>query len=84
MHIADITMFYAPASGGVRTYLDAKHRRLDAMHGVRHSLLIPGASAQHADGIYQVPAPPLPFGKGYRFPVRLAPGAVNCDGSSPT
>lgn len=73
MHIADITMFYAPASGGVRTYLDAKHRRLDAIHGVRHSLLIPGASAQHADGIYQVPAPPLPFGKGYRFPVRLAP-----------
>ncbi|HDS1697911.1 MULTISPECIES: glycosyltransferase family 4 protein [Pseudomonas] len=73
VHIADITMFYAPASGGVRTYLDAKHHRLDAIHGVRHSLLIPGASAQHADGIYQVPAPPLPFGKGYRFPVRLAP-----------
>ncbi|MNO70044.1 GDP-mannose-dependent alpha-(1-6)-phosphatidylinositol dimannoside mannosyltransferase [compost metagenome] len=73
MHIADITMFYAPASGGVRTYLDAKHRRLDALQGVRHSLLIPGASAQYADGIYQVPAPPLPFGNGYRFPVRLAP-----------
>jgi len=73
VHIADITMFYAPASGGVRTYLDAKHHRLDAIHGVRHSLLIPGASAQHGDGIYQVPAPPLPFGKGYRFPVRLAP-----------
>ena len=72
MHIADITMFYAPASGGVRTYLDAKHHRLDAIQGVRHSLLIPGASAQHADGIYQVPAPPLPFGNGYRFPVRLA------------
>ena len=73
MHIADITMFYAPASGGVRTYLDAKHHRLDAIQGVRHSLLIPGASAHNADGIYQVPALPLPFGKGYRFPVRLAP-----------
>ncbi|MDF0731071.1 glycosyltransferase family 1 protein [Pseudomonas entomophila] len=73
VHIADITMFYAPASGGVRTYLDAKHRRLDAMHDVRHSLLIPGPSARHANGIYQVPAPPLPFGNGYRFPVRLAP-----------
>ncbi|MDH0647237.1 glycosyltransferase family 1 protein [Pseudomonas sp. GD03858] len=73
VHIADITMFYAPASGGVRTYLDAKHRRLDAMPGVRHSLLIPGASASHTDGIYHVPAPPLPFGNGYRFPVRLAP-----------
>jgi len=73
VHIADITMFYAPASGGVRTYLDAKHRRLDAMPGVRHSLLIPGASASQVNGVYHVPAPPLPFGNGYRFPVRLAP-----------
>lgn len=84
VHIADITMFYAPASGGVRTYLDAKHHRLDAIQGVRHSLLIPGASAQHGDGIYQVPAPPLPFGKGYRFPVRLAPGAIHCARSNRT
>ncbi|MCO7504167.1 MULTISPECIES: glycosyltransferase family 1 protein [Pseudomonas] len=73
VHIADITMFYAPASGGVRTYLDAKHRRLGLNPGVRHSLLIPGASASHANGIYQVPAPALPFGNGYRFPLRLAP-----------
>ncbi|WP_425274854.1 glycosyltransferase family 4 protein [Pseudomonas aegrilactucae] len=73
MHIADITMFYAPASGGVRTYLDAKHRRLGLNPGVRHSLLIPGASARHTNGIYQVPAPALPFGNGYRFPLRLAP-----------
>ncbi|AZL70474.1 MULTISPECIES: glycosyltransferase family 4 protein [Pseudomonas] len=73
VHIADITMFYAPASGGVRTYLDAKHRRLGAMPGVRHSLLIPGPSASCADGIHHVPAPPLPFGNGYRFPLRLAP-----------
>lgn len=73
MHIADITMFYAPASGGVRTYLDAKHHRLDAFQGVRHSLLIPGAIARQSGGIHEVPAPPLPFGNGYRFPVRLAP-----------
>ena len=73
VHIADITMFYAPARGGVRTYLDAKHHRLDALQGVRHSLLIPGASARHEGGVYHVPALPLPFGKGYRFPVRLAP-----------
>lgn len=73
MHIADITMFYAPASGGVRTYLDAKHRRLIVTPGVRHSLLIPGACASHANGIHHVPAPALPFGNGYRFPLRLAP-----------
>lgn len=73
MHIADITMFYAPASGGVRTYLDAKHRRLSIKPGIRHSLLIPGSHFSEQDGIYTVPAPALPFGKGYRFPLRLAP-----------
>ncbi len=73
MHIADMTMFYAPASGGVRTYLDAKHRRLGRYPGVRHSLLIPGPSLSNKDGIYKVPAPALPFGNGYRFPLRLSP-----------
>ncbi|CAI8827471.1 alpha-1,6-mannosyltransferase [Pseudomonas sp. IT-P44] len=73
VHIADITMFYAPASGGVRTYLDAKHRRLGVKPGIRHSLLIPGSHLSEQDGVYTVPAPALPFGKGYRFPLRLAP-----------
>jgi alpha-1,6-mannosyltransferase len=73
VHIADITMFYAPASGGVRTYLDAKHRRLAGRAGIRHSLLIPGPSLSEDNGVYRVPAPALPFGNGYRFPVRLAP-----------
>lgn len=73
MHIADMTMFYAPASGGVRTYLDAKHRRLLRYPGVRHSLLIPGARSRDHDGVHEVPAPPLPFGNGYRFPWRVSP-----------
>jgi len=73
LHIADMTMFYAPASGGVRTYLEAKHRRLQLYSGVRHSILVPGGAYRHSGGIYEVPAPPLPFGKGYRFPVRRAP-----------
>jgi len=73
VHIADMTMFYAPASGGVRTYLDAKHRRLALYPDVRHSLLIPGPGASHENGVYSVPAPPVPFGNGYRFPLRVAP-----------
>lgn len=73
MHIADMTMFYAPASGGVRTYLDAKHLRLGTHPEVRHSLLIPGPKAGHKNGIYQVPAPTLPFSNGYRFPLRASP-----------
>jgi alpha-1,6-mannosyltransferase len=70
MHITDITMFYAPQSGGVRTYLAAKHRVLGAMPGVRHSILIPGASYTQCAGIHTVPALPIPFGHGYRFPLR--------------
>ncbi|WP_251976822.1 glycosyltransferase family 4 protein [Salinicola avicenniae] len=70
MHIADVTMFYAPASGGVRTYLDAKHRRLAKLPGITCSLLIPGPRLFSHDGIHEVPAPPLPFGQGYRFPLR--------------
>jgi len=73
LHIADMTMFYAPASGGVRTYLEAKHRRLQQYAGVRHSVLVPGDGFHHSGGIYQIPAPVLPFGKGYRFPIRRAP-----------
>jgi alpha-1,6-mannosyltransferase len=71
-----MTMFYAPASGGVRTYLDAKHRRLRSHPGVRHSLLVPGPRASHNDGVYNVPAPALPFSNGYRFPVRAAPWRI--------
>lgn len=68
-----MTMFYAPASGGVRTYLEAKHRRLRLYAEVRHSVLVPGAHYAEDDGIYQVPALPLPFGKGYRLPLQRGP-----------
>lgn len=78
MHIADMTMFYAPASGGVRTYLEAKHRHLWHYPGIRHSVLVPGAGYRQANGIHEVPAPPLPFGNGYRFPLRRGPGARCC------
>ncbi|WP_421683928.1 glycosyltransferase family 1 protein [Stutzerimonas urumqiensis] len=73
MHIADMTMFYAPASGGVRTYLEAKHRRLRLYPGVRHSMLVPGSGYRQNGGIYEIPAPMLPFGRGHRFPVRRGP-----------
>jgi len=73
VHIVDMTMFYAPACGGVKTYLEAKHRRLRLYSGVRHSVLVPGAGYREEAGIYEVPSPLLPFGNGYRFPLRRAP-----------
>ncbi len=73
MHIVDITMFYAPASGGVRTYLEAKARWLASRQGLRHHLLVPGARAQRNDPLVTRPAMPLPYGQGYRFPLRRRP-----------
>jgi len=79
MHVVDSTLFYGPASGGVRTYLSAKRRRLAAVPGVTCSLVVPGArngltdGAGSAGGVHTVAAPPIPFGQGYRFPLRTGP-----------
>ncbi|MDN3556383.1 glycosyltransferase family 4 protein [Halomonas maura] len=73
MHIADVTMFHAPASGGVRTYLQAKQRSLATRPGLRTSLLVPGAERDSLGDMHALPAPRLPLGQGYRFPLRRAP-----------
>ncbi|WP_129140536.1 glycosyltransferase [Modicisalibacter coralii] len=70
MHVVDVTMFHAPSSGGVRTYLDAKHRLLEQRPGIRTSLLIPGAADDRCGDCHQLATPRLPFGQGYRFPLR--------------
>lgn len=68
LHIADITMFHAPASGGVRTFLEAKADWLRTRPGLRHSLLVPGEALGCDGEIHTLPAPRIPFGNGYRFP----------------
>ncbi|MDR5867568.1 glycosyltransferase family 4 protein [Halomonas koreensis] len=73
MHIADVTMFHAPASGGVRTYLQAKQRSLAARADHRHSLLVPGAERDSLGEMHTLPARRLPLGQGYRFPLRREP-----------
>jgi len=70
MHIVDSTMFWSPTSGGVKTYLLAKRRWLSRQPGIRHSLVVPGDHAGCRDGVCAVASPPLPFGGGYRFPLR--------------
>ncbi|GGX91650.1 hypothetical protein GCM10007160_18870 [Litchfieldella qijiaojingensis] len=73
MHIADITMFHAPTSGGVRTYLQAKHRHFAQLRDIDASLLIPGSERLSLGSLQTLPAPHLPLGKGYRFPLRRRP-----------
>jgi alpha-1,6-mannosyltransferase len=69
MHIADVTLFFAPHSGGVKRYLLAKHRFLTAQPGVRHSLLVPGAGrGATTHGVFEFAAPRV--ASGYRIPLR--------------
>lgn len=70
MHIADVTLHYAPHSGGVRTYMDAKGQHLSRLFGYTHHMVVPGIHRQIHDSRIEVPAPPLPFIDGYRFPLR--------------
>ena len=51
MHLLDVTMLYAPTSGGVVRYLRAKRAWLRRHTSIRHSLLVPGpADAEPAPG----------------------------------
>jgi len=83
MHLVDTTMFYAPRSGGVRSYLEAKHSWLGRHTTHRHSLVVPGARLSADGDVYHLPAPLLPFGHGYRFPLRRSPWAACLAGLRP-
>jgi alpha-1,6-mannosyltransferase len=70
-HLLDTTLFFSPTSGGVRRYLLAKHAWLNLHGAVRHTLLVPGPRhAGQAGAIVEFGSPRIPFGAGYRFPVR--------------
>lgn len=87
MHVADVTLFFAPHSGGVKRYLLAKHRHLNRLPNVRHSLLVPGPrNVETSPGIHELRGVAVPSGGGYRIPLRpsqwrnklcaLAPDAI--------
>ena len=68
--MVDTTMLYAPRSGGVKRYLDAKRAWMgEHRMRVRHTLIVPGAKAGYdGAGRLSIYAAPLPFGDGYRWP----------------
>ena len=69
--LVDTTMLYAPKSGGVKRYLNAKRSWLAKMRPhVRHTLVVPGPKhAYDGNGRLSIYAAPLPFADGYRFPL---------------
>jgi len=78
MHIADVTMFYAARSGGIRRYLDVKHAWL-RQRAHRHTLVVPDRNGCAADETtLALPSVALPLSGGYRLPlsVRRAAGDI--------
>jgi alpha-1,6-mannosyltransferase len=69
--LVDTTMLYAPKSGGVKRYLEAKRAWLALNRpDVAHSLVVPGpADAHDGEGLWSIYTAALPIGDGYRFPV---------------
>jgi len=74
MHIVDTTLFFAPSSGGVKRYLLAKHGFLQGTRGIRHTIVVPGRgpAVGEGTGIVHVPSPRIPWGHGYRLPLRMS------------
>ncbi len=72
LHLADVTMFWAAESGGVKRYLRAKHDFLRSTHW-RHTLVVPGTADDASNEIAVVPGIPLPLSHGYRIPLRSGP-----------
>lgn len=77
MHLCDITMFWGAASGGVRRYIEAKRSFVASRSELQHSLLVPGGRqdcSRTGNRLTRtLPAPLIPGGHGYRFPLRVDP-----------
>jgi len=66
MHLADITMFYAPEGGGVSTYINAKARWLRGRSRLRHTILSPNVPGR--DNVVHLPSVYVPGLHGYLWP----------------
>ncbi|RPI12865.1 MAG: glycosyltransferase family 1 protein [Lysobacterales bacterium] len=73
-HLVDVTLFFAPTSGGVRRYLLAKHEWLARARLLDHTILVPGpADTGLPRHVVTFRSPAAPFGHGYRLPLRMEP-----------
>jgi len=77
MKICDLTNFYSPRSGGVKTYINKKREYIDSLgDGYSHLLIVPGAedsfNTNGTSKTYQI-AGHVPFWeKNYRFITNFA------------
>lgn len=77
LRVLDVTNFYSAASGGVKTYLNAKLRDF-ADRDISHAMVVPGSgydvTVRGATRVYRLRGPAVPFGSGYRF--LISPAAL--------
>ncbi len=71
MRLLDITEFYSPWGGGVRTYLTEKARWVARQGDLEHAIVLPG-DRDHVDvwqrsRVYFVRGPAVPVSPGYHF-----------------
>lgn len=70
LRVLDVTIFYAPVSGGVRTYLDMKADDFRT-RGVAHAMAVPGPERGRrrmgATTVHLLRGLPVPFTPGYRL-----------------
>jgi alpha-1,6-mannosyltransferase len=73
MHLVDVTLFFAPHSGGVKRYLLAKRSWFRAQPTHRHTLVVPGARDRtHDPSLVELGGfPQLRVNGGYRVPFRI-------------
>ncbi len=73
MHLIDLTIFYAPKSGGVKTYLEAKAAWVAKETRIRHTIIAP---KWHEDASFiGVPGVPIPFTNGHCMPLSIKTSA---------
>jgi len=71
-HLVDVTMLFAPTSGGIRRYLLEKHGWLQQHTRIKHTILVPGADDTGLPyNVIRFASPALPMGGGYRVPIRM-------------
>jgi hypothetical protein len=74
VHLADITMFFTPHSGGVRRYLLSKQAWLARHTDLRHTIIVPAHTARANDGIVQRYARPCLSAEAIDFRYARCPG----------
>lgn len=71
LKVLDITKFYAPSGGGVKTYLTEKRNWAAHRADFQHVVVLPGARDEVAlDGrsrVYRIRGPRIPVSPAYRF-----------------